>query len=48
MHSYIDQEGHYRSRWVDTNIVMVMACDMFVPGFRNDHVINMQIGRAHV
>ena len=20
VHSYIDQEGHYRSRWVDTNI----------------------------
>lgn len=46
VHSYIDQEGHYRSRWVDTNIVMAMACDMLVPGFRNDHVINMRLWRA--
>ena len=25
---------------------MAMACDMLVPGFRNDHVINMRLWRA--
>jgi len=27
----------------DTEIVMAMACDMLVPGFNNDHVINMRL-----
>lgn len=46
VHSYIDRQGRYRSRWVDTSIVMAMACDMLVPGYRNDHVINMRLWRA--
>ena len=44
--SYIDKEGRYRSRWVDTSIVMAMACDLLVPGYQNDHVINMRLWRA--
>ena len=44
--SYIDKDGRYRSRWVDTSIVMAMACDMLVPGYKNDHVINMRLWRA--
>ncbi len=41
-----DKNGRYRARWTDTQIVMAMACDMLVPGFRNDHVINMRLWRA--
>lgn len=46
VHSYIDKDGRYRSRWVDTSIVMAMACDLLVPGYQNDHVINMRLWRA--
>ena len=38
-----DKNGRYRARWTDTEIVMAMACDMLVPGFNNDHVINMRL-----
>jgi starch phosphorylase len=41
-----DTDGRYRARWSDTQIVMAMACDMLVPGFGNDHVINMRLWRA--
>jgi starch phosphorylase len=41
-----DADGRYRARWTDTQIVMAMACDMLVPGFGNDHVINMRLWRA--
>jgi starch phosphorylase len=41
-----DKNGNYRARWTDTEIVMAMACDMLVPGFKNDHVINMRLWRA--
>nr|WP_321464934.1 glycogen/starch/alpha-glucan phosphorylase [uncultured Desulfobulbus sp.] len=44
--STTDKHGRYRARWTDTEIVMAMACDMLVPGFRNDHVINMRLWRA--
>ncbi|MEN8258312.1 MAG: glycogen/starch/alpha-glucan phosphorylase [Thermodesulfobacteriota bacterium] len=46
VNSYIDSGGRYRSRWVDTEDVMAMACDMLVPGFNNDHVINMRLWTA--
>ncbi len=38
-----DKHGRYRARWTNTEIVMAMACDMLVPGFNNDHVINMRL-----
>ncbi|MDR2548760.1 MAG: glycogen/starch/alpha-glucan phosphorylase [Desulfobulbus sp.] len=41
-----DKNGRFRARWADTEIVMAMACDMLVPGFNNDHVINMRLWRA--
>ena len=44
--STTDKHGRYRARWTDTEIVMAMACDMLVPGFNNDHVINMRLWRA--
>jgi len=41
-----DKNGRLRARWINTEIVMAMACDMLVPGFNNDHVINMRLWRA--
>jgi starch phosphorylase len=41
-----DKDGRYRAEWNDTQVVMAMACDMLVPGFNNDHVINMRLWRA--
>jgi starch phosphorylase len=46
VHSYVDNQGRYRSKWVDTEDVMAMACDMLVPGFNNDHVVNMRLWAA--
>ena len=42
----LDENGNYRATWVDTEVVMAMACDMLVPGFNNDHVINMRLWMA--
>ncbi len=44
--SHVDEQGNYRSKWVDTEVVMAMACDMLVPGFNNNHVINMRLWQA--
>lgn len=41
-----DADGNYRAQWVDTEVIMAMACDMLVPGFNNDHVINMRLWKA--
>jgi starch phosphorylase len=46
VNSYLDKKGHFRSEWVDTEDVMAMACDYLVPGFNNDHVINMRLWTA--
>ncbi len=35
-----------RTRWVDTEEVMAMPCDILVPGYRNGHVINMRLWTA--
>ena len=42
----VDEQGRYRAEWVDTEVVMAMACDMLVPGFNNGHVINMRLWKA--
>lgn len=44
--SYQDENGNYRAKWVDTRDVMAMPCDMLIPGYRNDHVINMRLWTA--
>ena len=44
--SALDENGHYRATWIDTEVVMAMACDLLVPGFNNDHVINMRLWKA--
>ncbi len=41
-----DEHGNYTADWTDTEVVMAMACDMLVPGFNNDHVINTRLWRA--
>ncbi|MFH1216079.1 MAG: glycogen/starch/alpha-glucan phosphorylase [Pseudomonadota bacterium] len=46
VNSYVDKNGFYRSEWVETDDVTAMACDMLVPGFKNEHVINMRLWTA--
>ena len=46
VNSFLDDSGNYRAEWVDTEDVMAMACDILVPGFNNDHVINMRLWTA--
>jgi glycogen phosphorylase len=45
--SYVDENGHYRAKWVNTRDVMARASDIMVPGYMNDHVINMRLWSAH-
>lgn len=42
----IDQNGNYRSEWVDTESILAIACDVLIPGYKNDNVINMRLWRA--
>ncbi len=42
----LDENGNYRANWVDTETVVAMACDLLVPGFNNDHVINTRLWKA--
>ncbi|MDR3632031.1 MAG: glycogen/starch/alpha-glucan phosphorylase [Desulfocapsaceae bacterium] len=44
--SYLDENGCYRAKWIDTKDVMAIPCDMMIPGFRNNHVINMRLWTA--
>ncbi len=44
--SYQDENGNYRARWVNTKDVKARASDIMVPGYRNDHVINMRLWSA--
>jgi starch phosphorylase len=42
----IDDHGNYRSKWVDAESVIAVACDVLIPGYMNDNVINMRLWRA--
>ncbi|MEN8199097.1 MAG: glycogen/starch/alpha-glucan family phosphorylase, partial [Thermodesulfobacteriota bacterium] len=44
--SYQDDAGQYRVRWLDTDDVVAIPCDYLVPGYKNDHVINMRLWTA--
>lgn len=44
--TYQDHKGCYRAEWIDTKDVIAVPCDMMVPGFENDHVINMRLWTA--
>ncbi|BCL61713.1 alpha-1,4 glucan phosphorylase [Desulfomarina profundi] len=43
---YVDENGNYRAKWVNTKDVKARASDIMVPGYRNDHVINMRLWSA--
>ena len=43
---YKDKDGQEKGEWVDTEVVMAMACDYLVPGFNNNHVNNMRLWTA--
>jgi starch phosphorylase len=44
--SYIDENGKYRTKWINTKDVMAKPSDIMVPGYKNDHVINMRLWTA--
>ncbi|AGF79821.1 glycogen/starch/alpha-glucan phosphorylase [Desulfocapsa sulfexigens DSM 10523] len=44
--SYQDENGSFRVRWVDTEDVMAIPCDIMIPGYKNDHVVNMRLWTA--
>jgi starch phosphorylase len=44
--SYTDENGNERRRWVNTQNVMAMACDFFIPGYANGNVNNMRLWAA--
>lgn len=44
--SFKNGDGRIRYEWVDAERVMAMACDVLVPGFNNEHVINMRLWTA--
>ena len=41
--AYFDAEGNKRYRWVDTQNVMAMPCDILIPGYGCSHVTNMRL-----
>ena len=43
---WTDEQGRLRHEWQNTELVMAMACDMMIPGYRNNHVINMRLWSA--
>ncbi len=44
--TYQDGKGRYRAKWIDTKDVMALACDLMIPGYKNNHVINMRLWAA--
>ncbi|MHC1727807.1 MAG: glycogen/starch/alpha-glucan phosphorylase [Syntrophobacteraceae bacterium] len=44
--AYVDAEGQQRYRWVDTENVMAMPCDILIPGYGCGHVTNMRLWAA--
>ncbi|MGB3223310.1 MAG: glycogen/starch/alpha-glucan phosphorylase [Desulforhopalus sp.] len=44
--SYVDEKGRYRTKWINSKDVMAKASDIMVPGYKNDHVINMRLWSA--
>ena len=43
---YQDENGCYRAKWIETKDVMAIPCDMMIPGYKNNHVINMRLWTA--
>ncbi len=42
----VDEYGRYRAEWIDTRDVVAVPCDIMVPGYKNDHIINMRLWAA--
>ena len=42
----LDEKGALRAEWIDTEIVMAVACDVLVPGYLNNNVVNMRLWKA--
>jgi starch phosphorylase len=47
VNSFIDSEGRYQTELIYTETVMASACDVLVPGYMNDNVINMRLWKAN-
>ncbi len=43
---WVDEQGRLRHSVEGATTVMAMACDMFIPGYRNDYVLNMRLWAA--
>ncbi len=43
---YEDRDGNKRAKWVNAEEVMAMASDILVPGYKNDHVLNIRLWKA--
>ncbi len=46
VNTYKDENGKTCKEWLETEVVMAMACDMLVPGYKNDQAINMRLWTA--
>ena len=44
--STLDPEGRRCYRWVDTENIMAVPCDILIPGYGGDHVTNMRLWAA--
>jgi starch phosphorylase len=44
--AYTDEKGAIRYRWIETEMIKAMACDILVPGYGNDNVNNMRLWAA--
>jgi len=42
----VDEQGRFCVRWENTENIMAMACDTLIPGYKNNHVINMRLWAA--
>ena len=46
VYEYTDAAGRLRHEWVDAQQVLAIACDVLVPGYQNERVINMRLWSA--
>ena len=46
VHQYHDDAGRFRADWADTEVLLAMAYDTPVPGFRNNTVNNLRLWSA--
>ncbi|MEJ2096065.1 MAG: glycogen/starch/alpha-glucan phosphorylase [Deltaproteobacteria bacterium] len=44
--SYVDEDGERRFRWMGGSVVMAVATDIMVPGYKDDYVTHMRLWNA--